>query len=104
MNRLEQYRNYLQSIQYHQEYGDKYGDTKELIEMYERELKMKQPYKWNYKIKVKTKEGEYNYERETLENIEDILEKHPNYEMVHAVHTKKLVKEKANGRTTKTNN
>ena len=55
---------------------------------------MKQPYIWNYDIKVKTKEGEYNYERETLEKIDDILEKHPNYEMVHAVYTKKLVKER----------
>lgn len=53
---------------------------------------MNEPYIWNYKIKVKTKDGEYQYERETLENIEDILEKHPNYEMVHAKHVKKLVK------------
>ena len=65
---------------------------------------MKQPYIWNYDIKVKTKEGEYQYERETLEKIDDILEKHPDYEMVHAVHTKKLVKERNNGRRTKTNN
>lgn len=65
---------------------------------------MNEQYIWNYKIKVKTKDGEYNYERETLEKIDDILEKHPNYDVVHAVHTKKLVKEKNNGRTTKTNN
>ena len=65
---------------------------------------MDEQYKWNYKIKVKTKDGEYHYERETLEKIDDILEKHPNYDMVHAVHTKKLVKERNNGRTTKTNN
>lgn len=65
---------------------------------------MKQPYIWNYDIKVKTKEGEYQYERETLEKIDDILEKHPNYEMVHATYVKKLVKERNNGRKITKNN
>ena len=55
---------------------------------------MNEQYKWNYNIKVRTKEGEYQYERETLEKIDDILEKHPNYEMVHATYVKKLVKQK----------
>lgn len=32
------YRNYLASLQYRKEYGDKYGDTEELIEMYEKRL------------------------------------------------------------------
>lgn len=59
---------------------------------------MKEPYIWNYNIKVKTQDGEYEYERETLEKIDDIIEKHPNYEMIHAVHTKKLVKERNNAR------
>lgn len=59
---------------------------------------MKEPYIWNYNIKVKTQDGEYEYERETLEKIDDILEKHPDYEMIHAVHTKKLVKERNNAR------
>ena len=57
---------------------------------------MKEPYIWNYNIKVKTKDGEYDYERETLEKIDDIIEKHPDYEMIHAVHTKRLVKERTN--------
>lgn len=39
--RLELYRNYLYALICHQEYGDKYGDTKELIEMYEKKLELK---------------------------------------------------------------
>ena len=62
---------------------------------------MKEPYQWNYNIKVKTKDGEYEYERETLEKIYDIIEKHPNYEMIHAVHTKRLVKTKERGKGNK---
>lgn len=53
---------------------------------------MKEPYIWNYNIKVKTKEGEYEYERETLEKIEDILERHPEHNEVRATHVKKLVR------------
>lgn len=49
---------------------------------------MKQPYIWDYTIRVKTKEGTYEYE-DKLEHIDKIIEKHPNYEEVHA---KKLVK------------
>lgn len=35
---LEIYRNYLFALQEREEYGDKYGDTEELIEQYEKEL------------------------------------------------------------------
>ena len=38
---LELYKNYLLSIQYQKEFGDKYGDTQELINIYEEELKLK---------------------------------------------------------------
>lgn len=86
------YRNYLALIEHHEEYGDRYGDTQELIKIYERELDMKEPYRWNYNIKIKTKEGTFEYE-DKLENIETLLEKHPNYEEVSAKKkTKKLVK------------
>ncbi len=33
------YRNYLFALSEREEYGDKYGDTEELIEMYEMKLK-----------------------------------------------------------------
>ena len=36
---LNLYRNYLYALQMHEEYGDKYGDTDELIRGYEEELK-----------------------------------------------------------------
>ena len=35
------YRNYLFAIQERREYGDKYGDTDELMRMYEEKLKIK---------------------------------------------------------------
>lgn len=35
------YRNYLFAIQERQEYGDRYGDTDELMEMYEKRLNLK---------------------------------------------------------------
>lgn len=47
---------------------------------------MKEDYRWNYNIKIKTKDGEFEYEKETLENLELLLQKHPNYESVEAVH------------------
>lgn len=37
---LKTYRNYLYSIQYRKEFGSKYGDTLELIKVYEKELKI----------------------------------------------------------------
>ena len=89
---IELYRNYLATLQYHQEYGDKYGGTEELIKIYEEKLGMKEPYNWNYEIKVKTKTGEYVYEQETLEKIDLLLEKHKDYTEVKA--TKKLVKKR----------
>ena len=35
---LTLYINYLHLIEYHKKYGDKYGDTTKLIEIYEEEL------------------------------------------------------------------
>ena len=40
-DKLTIYRNYLATLEYNKEYGDKYGDTKELIEIYERKLELK---------------------------------------------------------------
>ena len=40
-NLLELYRNYLFALQEREEYGDKYGDTDELINQYEKNLKIK---------------------------------------------------------------
>lgn len=48
---------------------------------------MKEPYRWNYTIKVKTKDGEYTYEKETLDNIDMLLQKHPDYTGIEATHT-----------------
>lgn len=38
MELLILYRNYLFALQEREEYGDKYGDTDEIIEMYEKKL------------------------------------------------------------------
>lgn len=35
---LELYRNYLFAVQNREKYGDKYGDTEEIIKMYEKKL------------------------------------------------------------------
>jgi hypothetical protein len=35
------YRNYIFALQERQEYGDKYGDTEEIIKQYEEKLKIK---------------------------------------------------------------
>ena len=40
---------------------------------------MKEPYRWDYNIKIKTKEGDFEYEKESLENIDLLLTKHPDY-------------------------
>ena len=45
---LTLYRNYLFALKEREEYGDKYGDTDELIKMYEDELE-----KQGVKVKVK---------------------------------------------------
>lgn len=60
---------------------------------FDKEKPMKEPYRWNYTIRVKTKEGTFEYE-DTLENIDRVLERHPNYEEVQATHRKSLVKAK----------
>ena len=38
---LALYRNYLFALQEREEYGNKYGDTEEIIKYYEEELKIK---------------------------------------------------------------
>ena len=38
---LELYRNYLFALQVREEYGDKYGDTDEVIKAYEKKLGVK---------------------------------------------------------------
>lgn len=55
---------------------------------------MKEQYRWNYTIKIKTKEGTYEYEKETLDNIDLLLEKHKDYEEVQATYNKSKVKVK----------
>ena len=40
-DKLTLYRNYLATLEYNKEYGNKYGDTKELIEIYEKKLEIK---------------------------------------------------------------
>lgn len=45
---------------------------------------MKQPYIWDYTIRVKTKEGTFEYEKETLDKIDEILQRHQDYEEVQA--------------------
>lgn len=45
---------------------------------------MKQPYNWNYDIKVKTKDGTFEYEKETLDKLGNILQQHKDYEEVRA--------------------
>ena len=55
---------------------------------------MKEQYRWNYTIKIKTKDGEYEYEKETLDNIDLLLEKHKDYEEVQAIHKEEKCKKK----------
>lgn len=45
---------------------------------------MKQPYNWDYTIRVKTKDGTFEYEKETLDNLDLLLEQHKDYEEVRA--------------------
>ena len=45
---------------------------------------MKEDYKWNYQIRIKTKEGTFEYEKESLDNIDLLLEKHKDYEEIEA--------------------
>ena len=53
---------------------------------------MKEQYKWNYTIRVKTKEGTYEYEKEDLQDIDLLLEKHKDYEEVEAKKVEKCKK------------
>lgn len=55
---------------------------------------MKEQYRWNYTIKIKTKDGEYEYEKETLDNIDLLLEKHKDYEEVQATRKEGKCKKK----------
>ena len=55
----------------------------------------KTEYVWNYDIKVKDKNGEFIYEDETLENLQDIILNHPHYEEIQAKHIKSKVLRKA---------
>ena len=64
---------------------------------------MKEPYRWKYNIKVRTKDGDFVYEDEVLERLEELLNKHPDYEGVEAQHIKKLLKVN-NGRRNKNTN
>ena len=43
------YKNYLHALQYRKEFGDRYGDTEELIKTYEKKLE-------KYKVKIMEKE------------------------------------------------
>lgn len=57
---------------------------------------MKEQYRWNYNIKVKTKEGTYEYE-DNLENIDRVLQRHPDYEEVQATRKKQKTLSKKKG-------
>ena len=52
INLLTTYRNYLFAIQERKEYGDKYGDTDEIIQIYERKLQ-------EYGVKVIKKDNKW---------------------------------------------
>ena len=61
----------------------------------------KTEYVWNYDIKVKDKNGEFIYEDETLENLQDIILKYPHYDEIQASHIKTKVLRRAFERTFK---
>lgn len=52
---LRLYQNYLYALREKQLYGDKYGDTDEIIKMYEDILEIKP----NKNVKLKVKENKY---------------------------------------------
>lgn len=58
---------------------------------------MKEPYRWDYNIKIKTKEGDFEYEKESLDNIDLLLAKHPDYTEIRATQNKPLVKKLVRG-------
>ena len=80
MNSLDLYMNYLHAIEY--------KDSPEIIKMYERLIMEK------YKIKIKTKQGTYEYEKEDLQDLDLLLEKHKDYEELKAEKEKTLCKKK----------
>ena len=43
MKDLQTYRNYLSTLATRQEYGDKYGDTEEIVKIYEKQLGKDEP-------------------------------------------------------------
>ncbi len=43
IDKLQTYRNYLSTLATRQEHGDKYGDTEEIVEMYEKQLGKDEP-------------------------------------------------------------
>ena len=43
INKLQTYRNYLATLITRQEYGDRYGDTDEIVKMYENQLGKDEP-------------------------------------------------------------
>ena len=45
---------------------------------------MKEPYIWDYTIRIKTKEGTFEYEKETLDNLDLLLQQHKGYEELRA--------------------
>ena len=58
---------------------------------------MKEKYRWDYNIKIKTKEGTFEYEKETLDNLGMLLQKHPDYQEIEAKHNKPKVLIKTRG-------
>lgn len=53
---------------------------------------MKEDYRWNYQIRIKTKEGTFEYEKEDLDNIDLLLEKHKDYQELEAKRVEKCKK------------
>ena len=53
---------------------------------------MKEDYRWNYQIRIKTKEGTFEYEKEDLDNIDLLLEKHKDYQELEANRVEKCKK------------
>lgn len=62
---------------------------------------MAESYEWDYRIKIKTKEGTFEYEKETLDNLDMLIEKYPEYEELRAERkqVKKLCKERSHQRS-----
>jgi hypothetical protein len=62
IDKLQIYRNYLSTLATRQEYGDKYGDTEEIVEMYEKQLGKDEPLN-KLLVKALKKEKASNNER-----------------------------------------